>query len=67
MALLGRFWDASGTHFGDVGSLLGSRLETLSVTLGTPFLHRFAEGLQDAPKVKAELELRVIWSVSGVE
>ena len=58
---------AFGAHFGDFGSLLGSLLETILVTLGVPFLHRFSEGFQDSPKVRVRLEWVVIWAVSGVQ
>ena len=55
------------TFFHDFGSLLGSLLETILVTFGVPFLHRFSEGLQDSPKVKVRLEVVAIWAVAGVQ
>ena len=61
------FGKALGTPFGDLGSLLGSLLETILGTFGVPFLHRFSEGFQDSPKVRGGLEWRVIWVVSGVQ
>ena len=74
--LWGSFWDvfggtcfgrAAGPHFDDFGPLLGSLLEPILVTFGVPFLHRFSQGFQDSPKVKAGLEVRVIYVVSGVQ
>ncbi len=61
------FGKAPGPHFGDLGSLLGSVLETILGTFGVPFLHRFSEGFWDSPKVKAGLEVGAIWVVSGVQ
>ena len=58
---------AFGVHFSDFGSLLGSVLETIFVTFGVPFLHRFSGGLQDSPQVKRRLEWKVIYVVSGVQ
>ena len=46
---------------------MGSLLETILVTLGVPFLHRFSEDFQDSPKVRAGLEWVVIWGVAGVQ
>ena len=37
------FGMAFGAHFGDFGSLLGFLLETMLVTFGVPFLHRFLD------------------------
>ena len=37
---------AFGAHFDDFGSLLGSLLETILVTFGVPFLHRFLDPLK---------------------
>ena len=37
------FESALGVHFDDFGSLLGSLLETILVTFGIPFLHRFLD------------------------
>ena len=51
----------------DFGPLLGSLLETILVTFGVPFLDRFSEGFQDAPKVKGGLEVGAIYVVSGVQ
>ena len=47
---------AFGAHLGDFGSLLGSLLETILVTLGVQFLDRFSKVFQDSPKVKVGLE-----------
>ena len=41
-----RFGMAFGAHFHDFGSLLGSLLETMLVTFGVPFLHRFFDPLK---------------------
>ena len=46
---------------------LGSLLETILGTFGVPFLHRFLEGFQDPPKVKAPRKVVLIWWVSGVQ
>ena len=57
-----------GAHFGDLGLLLGSLLETILVTFGVPRLHRFREGLQGDPEVKVrQEEVVLIWLVSGVQ
>ena len=61
------FGKASGTHFDDLGSLLGSVLETILGTFGVPFLHRFSEGFRDSPKVRDPRKWRLIWVVSGVQ
>ena len=37
------FGRALGAHFGDFGSLLGSLLDTISITFWVPFLHRFLD------------------------
>ena len=60
------FGKAPGPHFGDLGSLLGSVLETILGTFGVPFSHRFSEDFRGSPNVKGGLELEVIYVVSGV-
>ena len=61
------FGIAFGSHFDDFGSLLGSLLETILVTFGVSFLGRFLEGFRGSPQVKAPLEWKVIYVVSGVQ
>jgi len=60
------FGKAPGPHFGDLGSLLGSVLETILGTFGVPFLRRFLEGFQGLPESRVGPGWKVIWSVSGV-
>ena len=61
------FGRAPGPHSADFGPLLGCLLETILVTLGVPFLDRFSEDFQGAPKVKVRLEWALIWVISGVQ
>ena len=62
--LCGPFWSAfsdpcfgraSGPHFDDFGPLLGSLLETILVTFGVPFLHRFSKDFGGSPEVNIQV------------
>ena len=56
-----------GPHFCDFGPLLGSLLETILVTFGVPFLHRFSKVFQGQSRAGGGGDLGGIWGpVTGL-